>query len=91
MLGDAAATGATGLRLATAAETLAPLLGLAGPLLRGAGLMLLPYAAVIAWAGIRAAPPRWAVRDAVAQNLLWTAASLLLLIWRFCQGSRRQV
>jgi hypothetical protein len=81
LLGDSAATGATGLLLATAAGTLAPLLGFAEPLLRGAGLMLLPYAAAIAWAGTRPAPPRWAVRAAVALNLLWTADSLLLLIW----------
>ena len=81
LLGDAAATGATGLLLATAAGPLAPLLGLAGPLLRSAGLMLLPYAAVIAWVGTRTAPPRWAVRAAVALNLVWTANSLLLLFW----------
>ena len=81
LLGDAAATGATGLLLATAAGPLAPLLGLPEPLLRSAGLVLLPYAAAIAWAGARAAPPRWAVRTAVALNLLWTADSVLLLIW----------
>jgi hypothetical protein len=44
--------------------------------------MLLPYAAVIAWAGTRTAPLRWAVRAAVALNLLWTADSLLLLVWQ---------
>jgi hypothetical protein len=82
LLGDAAASSATGLLLATAAGPLSPLLGLSEPLLRGAGLVLLPYAAAIAWAGTRAAPPRWAVRGAAALNLLWTADSLLLLIWR---------
>ncbi len=80
LLGDAAATGATGLLLAAAAGPLAPLLGLPEPLLRGAGLVLLPYAAAIAWAGARAAPPRWAVRAAATLNLVWTADSLLLLI-----------
>ncbi len=48
LLGDAAASGATGLLLATAAGPLAPLLGLPEPLLRSAGLVLLPYAAAIA-------------------------------------------
>jgi len=67
LLGDAAASGATGLLLAAAAGPLTPFLGLPEPLLRGAGVVLLPYAACIAWAGIRAAPPRWAVRAAVAQ------------------------
>ena len=61
LLGDAAASGATGLLLAAAAGPLTPFLGLPEPLLRGAGVVLLPYAACIAWAGIRAAPPRWAV------------------------------
>lgn len=40
-------------------------------LLRGADLMLLLYAAVIAWVGTRPAPPRWAVQAVVAQ---WTAS-----------------
>ncbi len=80
LLGDAAASGATGLLLATAAGPLATLLELPEPLLRGAGLVLLPYAAAIAWAGTRAASPRWAVRAAVALDLIWTADSLLLLI-----------
>jgi hypothetical protein len=45
LLGDAAASGATGLLLTTAARPLAPLLGLPTVLLHSAGLMLLPYAA----------------------------------------------
>ena len=79
LLGDAVASGATGLLLAAAAGPLATLLGMPGPLLRGAGLVLLPYVAFVAWAGTRAAPPRWAVRAAIALNLLWTADSALLL------------
>ncbi len=79
LLGDAAASGATGLLLAAAAGPLAPLLGLSAPLLRDAGLVLLPYAAFVAWAGTRDRPPRWAVRAAVVINLLWAADSALLL------------
>ena len=79
LLGDAAVSGVTGLLLATAAGPLATLLGLPEPLLRGAGLALLPYVAFVAWAGARAAPPRWAVRAAIALNLLWSADSALLL------------
>lgn len=79
LLGDAVASGASGLLLATAAGPLAPLLGLPTPLLQGAGLVLLPYAAFIAWAGTRETPPRWAVRAAVVINLLWAADSAMML------------
>ncbi len=79
LLGDAATSGATGLLLVTAAGPLAPLLGLPTPLLCEAGLVLLPYAAFVAWAGTRKSPPRWAVRAAITINLLWAADSALLL------------
>jgi len=79
LLGDAAASGATGLLLVTAAEPLAPLLRLPTTLLHGADLVLLPYAAFVAWAGTRDRPPRWAVRAAIVINLLWAADSALLL------------
>ncbi len=78
LLGDAAASGATGLLLVTAAEPLAPLLGQSTPLLHGASFVLLPYAAFVTWAGTRDTPPRWAVRAAII-NLLWAADSALLL------------
>lgn len=80
LLGDAAASGATGLLLAAGAGPLAPLLGLPYPLLLVAGLLLLPYAAVVAWVGMRTAPAAKAVRAIVAVNLLWVADSLLLLV-----------
>ena len=79
LLGDAAASGATGLLLAAGAGSLASLLGLPEELLRAAGLALLPYAAFVAWAGTRNGVPRNAVRAVVAINLLWTLDSVLLL------------
>lgn len=79
LLGDAAASGATGLLLAAGAGLLTPLLGLPEPLSRCAGLALLPYAAFVAWVGTRALPSRWAVRAAITLNLLWSADSALLL------------
>lgn len=82
LLGDAAASGATGLLMAAGAGPLAPLLGLPEPLLRGAGLVLLPYAAAVAWLGTRPAPGRGAVRAVVAINLLWAAECALLLALR---------
>jgi hypothetical protein len=80
LLGDAAASGATGLLLAAGAGALAPLLGLPEGLLRIAGLVLLPYAAFVAWIGTRSGgAPRNAVRAVVAINLLWALDSALLL------------
>lgn len=79
LLGDAAASGATGLLLAAGAGALASLLGLPEGLLRVAGLVLLPYAAFVAWIGARDAVPRNAVRAVVAINALWALDSALLL------------
>jgi hypothetical protein len=81
LLGDAAASGATGLLLVAAAGPLTTLLGLPEPLLRIAGLLLLPYAAFVAWIGRRTTPPRNAVRAVIAVNLLWVADSVLLLVF----------
>lgn len=79
LLADAAASGLVGLVLAAAAGPLSAPLGLPEPLLRGAGLVLLPYAALVAWAGTRLSPPPGLVRAIVALNLLWAADSVLLL------------
>lgn len=79
LLGDAAASGATGLLLAAGAGALASLLGLPEGLLRVAGLLLLPYAAFVVWAGTRDGVPRNAVRAVVAVNALWALDSALLL------------
>jgi uncharacterized membrane protein len=79
LLGDAAASGGMGLLLAAAARPLTGLLGLPEPLLATAGLILLPYAALIAWAGTREAVARNMVRAIVAVNLVWALDSLLLL------------
>ncbi|CAA9264993.1 MAG: hypothetical protein AVDCRST_MAG08-2880 [uncultured Acetobacteraceae bacterium] len=80
LLGDAAASGATGLLLAAGAGALASLLGLPEGLLRAAGLALLPYAAFVAWIGARrGGAPRNAVRAVVIVNLLWALDSVLLL------------
>lgn len=80
LLGDAAASGATGLLLAAGAGVLASLLGLPEGLLRVAGLVLLPYAVFVAWIGVRiGSVPRVAVRAVVAINLLWALDSALLL------------
>ena len=58
-------------------------LGLPEGLLRVAGLLLLPYAAFVAWLGTRkGGVPRDAVRALVEINLLWALDSVLLLAAR---------
>lgn len=83
LLGDALASGAMGLLLVAAAAPLAGLLGLPESLLRIAGASLLPFAAIVAWVGTRAEPPRAAVWAVVVYNALWVVESfaLLLLGW----------
>lgn len=77
---DAAASGATALLLIVAAGILEPWLGLPTALLRGAGLVLLPYVAFVAFIATRASPAAGAVWTVIAMNAAWTAASLLLLV-----------
>jgi hypothetical protein len=79
LLGDAAASGGMGLLLAAGGGALAGLLGLPAGLLLGAGLVLIPYAAVIAWMARRATLPAWAVWAVVGINLAWVADSVILI------------
>lgn len=80
LLADAAMSGAAGALMAGGAGILASLLALPEPLLRYAGLFLLPYAALVAWLGTRERLTRGAVLAVVAINAAWTIASVLLLI-----------
>jgi hypothetical protein len=76
---DAATCIAMALFLMLLAQPLAPLLGLPAALLEGAGAVLVPVAAFIAWVATRAAflrPGTWLV---VAGNAAWVAASAGLL------------
>ena len=79
LLGDALASGATGLLASAGAGLLAPVLGLPEPLLRYAGLALLPYASIVAVLGTRTSVSRGAVWAVVVINALWTLDSVLLL------------
>ena len=76
---DAATCAATGLLLAAAAPALATPLGLPVPLLREAGIVLLPFAALLVWLARQPRPPRGAVWGVVAANALWVVASVALL------------
>lgn len=70
---------AMGLLMGLGAGALAPLFGLPEPLVRTAGLILLPLAAFIGWLASRPAPPHALVRVVILGNIGWTAESFVLL------------
>jgi hypothetical protein len=80
LLGDAAASGATGLLMAAAAGPLSGVLGLPKPLLLGVGLVLLPYAAFVGWLGLKPQVPTALVWAVIVANAVWALDSLLLLL-----------
>ncbi|HEU0159913.1 MAG TPA: hypothetical protein VFR00_11385 [Hyphomicrobiaceae bacterium] len=77
---DALASGATALLLIAAAPFLDALLGLPVALLRGAGLLLVPYVAFVAFVATRQRLEPAAVWVIVACNVLWVLASFLVLL-----------
>lgn len=77
---DAAACAGMGALLSLAAMPLSGLFALPPDLLRGAGLLLLPCAALLAWLAAHATVPRLAVLVVIGLNLLWVADSLALLM-----------
>ncbi|SFB83339.1 hypothetical protein SAMN05428997_102270 [Bosea sp. CRIB-10] len=77
---DAAACAATGLLLTFGADALSGLLGFPAEFLRGAGLVLLPCAAALAFFAGRVRLPRLAVYAVIGINILWVADSVLILV-----------
>jgi hypothetical protein len=84
---DAAACAATGLLLTLAAGPLAAPLGFPAGFLRGAGVLLLPCAALLGWFASRETLPRIAVHAVIAVNLLWIADSIVILVAGWFQPS----
>ena len=76
---DALSCLAMGLLMSLGAAGLAPLFGLPEPLVRFAGLALLPLAAFIGWLATRPTPPRPLVWVVILGNLAWTAESFVTL------------
>ncbi|MFF3442729.1 hypothetical protein [Streptosporangium sp. NPDC002721] len=76
---DALLTGGFALLLAVAATPLAGLFALPEPLVRWAGIGLLPFTAFVAYLATRPVPSRGGVRTLIACNALWTVASVVLL------------
>jgi hypothetical protein len=79
LLLDAVTSAALALLLLTLAGPLAGLLGLPVGLLRGAGLVLIPFAAMLALVVQRGARSRAAVGTVALCNALWVGASVALL------------
>ena len=76
---DSASCLGLGLMLVLGAGPLSGLFGLDEKLLFGAGLLLLPLAAFIAWLASRPVPPSALVWLLIVGNAAWTAESLLLI------------
>lgn len=80
LLADALLSGITGLALLLAAGPLAILEGLPVGLLRWSGIILIPFAAFVAWLSTRERVQRPLVFAVVACNALWALDSVLLLV-----------
>ncbi len=78
LLVDAAATAGMGALLAAAPALLEGLFGLPVALLRGAGLALLPFAALLAWVARRPRIPAGLAWPLVIVNVLWAIDSVVL-------------
>jgi hypothetical protein len=76
---DTVLTGGFGAILVAAATPLAGLLDLPEPLLRWAGIVLLPITVFLAYLATRPAPPRRGVQAVIAVNVLWVVDSIALL------------
>lgn len=77
---DAAISGAAGLLMIVGAPTLGPLLELPVDLLRWAGVLLVPFVAMLILVARRSSVPRLALFDIVALNGAWVIASVGILL-----------
>ena len=83
LIADAVASGATGLMMIAGADLLTGFLGLPIALMREAGLLLVPYVALVAYVGTRQNIPHGPVKVIVALNVLWVLGSVGLLVSGF--------
>lgn len=80
LLLDAAGCAGMGLLLVTCHGLLSALLNLPVGLLREAGVVLLPFALLLAFLAMRARLPRAAVWAVIAINAIWVIDSVVLLL-----------
>ena len=85
LIADAAASAATGLLMLSAADPLEQWLALPAGLLRTAGASLLPFAAIVAWLGLRETISRAGVWEVIALNMIWVVDSVALLFTSWVQ------
>lgn len=87
LLADAVTSAACGLLMLLGAASLT-FLGLPEALLRVAGAVLIPYAAVVGWLGTRNLLPPMAVWAVILGNGVWVVDSLLLLVSGWVEPTR---
>ena len=78
---DAVTSGAMGLMLIAGAGLLGPMLNLPVPLLRGVGLSLIPFVALVAYAATRSPASRSLALTVAVLNAVWVVASIGLLMY----------
>lgn len=76
---DAIGSGAVALMLVAGAGLLAPMLQLPEPFMRTAGVVLIPWVALVAWLGSREIVSKQLIWSVIAGNAAWTIGSLALL------------
>jgi hypothetical protein len=79
LIADAVASGAMALLMIAAAGPLAGLLGLPQQLLTIAGIILVPWTAMVAYLATRAEPSAGSVWAVILINLAWVAGSAVVL------------
>lgn len=77
---DAVISGAAGLLMIVGAPFVAPLTGLPSGLLVGAGLLLVPFVALLVVLARKQSVSRMMIIDIIVINALWVAASVGLLL-----------
>ena len=80
LMADALISGATGILMVSAAPALAGLFELPVPLLRYAGLALLPFAVLVMYLSRSARLAPSGVRTVIALNGAWVVASVVVLM-----------
>ena len=80
LLADAAISGATGILLMVGAGGLHALFGVPPAVIRSAGLLLLPFAAMVLYFARSEALSSGRVWTVILMNVAWVAASFLVLV-----------
>lgn len=84
---DAVVSGAAAVLMIAGAPFLEPLLQLPQPLLIGAGLVLVPYVALLIALSRRPTVSRLVLIDVIGLNVLWASASIGLLLTGWVEPS----